>query len=147
MDSIKLQFNTPKLKKLKTVYIVEDNPMESDMLTDFFSRYKNLTIKTFLNGDACIKDVIVSKVSPDLIFIDYFLDASSSSSKDGLEILSKLREVSPNSECVMLTSVDNERIMELASKKGAMSYIVKGAEGYKKLESIVRSTFSVEEIE
>ena len=37
MDSIKLEFNTPKLKKLRTIYIVEDNAMERNMLVDFLS--------------------------------------------------------------------------------------------------------------
>jgi DNA-binding NarL/FixJ family response regulator len=147
MDSIKLTFNTPRLKKLSTIYIIEDNPIESSMLVDFLSKYPNLTIKEFTNGDACIKDVVMSKVIPDLIFLDYFLDSNVASSKDGLEILAKLKEVSPNSEFIMLTSVDNERIVELARKKGAMGYIVKGVSGYEKLDSLMRNNFAIEEAE
>ena len=144
MDSIKLSFNTPKLKKLKTVYVVEDNPVERSMIIDFFSRYPDVVVKGFFNGDSCIKDVVVSKVAPDLILLDYFLDSTMASSKDGLEILTKLKEISPYTEFIMLTSIDNERIMELARKKGAMGYVVKGASGYEMLDTILRKNFTFE---
>lgn len=144
MDSIKLTFNTPNLKKLKTVYIVEDNAMESDMLTDYFSKYANIKIKTFPNGDDCVKDVVISKVFPDLILIDYFLDSVSSVSKDGLEVLTKLKEISPNSEIIMHTSVDNERIMQLAKKKGALAFVGKGRLAFEKLDAIIKNNFSIE---
>ena len=127
MDSIKLEFNTPKLKKLRTIHIVEDNAMERNMLVDFLGNYPELKIKEFSNGDDCIKDIIVSKNSPDLFLLDYFLDSNNPLSKDGLEVMTKLKEISPNSEFIMFTSVDNERIIELARKKGAMAFLVKGS--------------------
>ena len=144
MDSIKLEFNTPKLKKLRTIYIVEDNEMERNMLVDFLGNYPELKIKEFTNGGDCIKDIIVSKNSPDLILLDYFLDSNNPLSKDGLEILTKLKEISPNTEFIMFTSVDNERIIELARKKGAMAFLVKGTSGYELLDSIIRNNFSRE---
>jgi len=144
MDSIKLSFNSPKLKKLSSVYIIEDNPMESNMLIDYLGKYQNLAVKSFVNGDACIKDIVVSKNNPDLILLDYFLDSADASSKDGLEILTKLREITPYTEFIMLTSVDNERIIELSRKKGAMGYVVKGAAGYGKLDEMLQKTFSLE---
>ena len=55
-----------------------------------------------------------------------------------------MKEVSPNSEFIMFTSVDNDRIVELARKKGAMAFIVKGASGYELLDSIIRNNFSRE---
>lgn len=145
MDPIKLTFNTPRLKKLNSVYVIEDNPVELDMIIDFLGKYPNLSVKGFFNGDACIKDVVVSKVFPDLILIDYFLDSNLAASKDGLEILAKLKEISPNSEIIMFTSVDNGRIVDLARKKGALSYIVKGESGYEKLDTVLKKNFILEE--
>ena len=75
MDSIKLEFNTPKLKKLRTIYIVEDNAIERNMLIDFLGNYPELKIKEFSTGDDCIKDIIISKISQDLVLLDYFLDS------------------------------------------------------------------------
>ena len=115
------------------------------MLIDFLSKYPNLKIKEFTNGDACIKDMVMSKSNPDLILLDYFLDSENASSKDGLEILEKMKEISPGSEIIMFTSVENERIFELARKKGAMGYIVKGAKGYEKLDQMLSIHFTTQE--
>lgn len=143
MDSIKLSFNTPTLKKLRTIYVVEDNTIERNMLIDFLGKYPDLNIKGFPTGDACIKDIIVSKIFPDLILLDYFLDSNSPLSKDGLEVLTKLKEISPNSEFIMFTSVDNERIIELARKKGAMAFIVKGVSSFEMLDDILQKKFTI----
>ena len=81
-------------KKLTTVFIVEDNPSERTMLTDHLAKYAGITIKGFYSGDACVKEIITGKSQePDLILLDYFLDSSLASSKDGLETLSKLKEI------------------------------------------------------
>ena len=142
MDSIKLSFNVPKPKKINTVYIIEDNLFERSMLIDFFGKYPNLVVKGFTNGDECIKDIIVSKVSPNLILLDYFLDSTVASNKDGLEVLTKLKEISPYSDFIMFTSIDNERIIELARKKGVIGYVIKGESSYDKLDSVLRTNFS-----
>ena len=139
-----MEFNlsfTPRTKKLTSVFVVEDSSMEQNMLMDFLSRYPNIQTKAFVNGTDCVKDIVVSNFSPDLILIDYFLDSADASSKDGLEILSKLREISPNSDIIMLTSVDNPRIKELARKKGAMAYVVKGSDSYTELDAIIEKNF------
>jgi response regulator of citrate/malate metabolism len=119
--------------------------MERRMLIDFLGKYPHLQIKEFTNGDACIKDMVVSRSNPDLILLDYFLDSENPSSKDGLEILEKMKEISPNSEIIMFTSVENERIFELARKKGAMGYIVKGPKGYEKLDQMLSIHFTTQE--
>jgi response regulator of citrate/malate metabolism len=143
--SLELQFNQPKPKRLHSICIIEDNAMERRMLIDFLSKYPNLKIKEFTNGDACIKDMVMSKLNPDLILLDYFLDSENPSSKDGLEVLEKMKEISPGSEIIMFTSVENERIFELARKKGAMGYIVKGAKGYEKLDQMLSIHFTTQE--
>src|ERR1043165_3423265 len=115
-------------RKLETVFIVEDSEVERSMLKDHLSKYKNLKIKEYSSGTACIKELIVgNEQEPDLILMDYFLDSNMGASKDGLESLSKLKEICPATNVIMLTSVDNKRIIELAKEKGALDYIVKGA--------------------
>ncbi len=147
MTSIKLSFNVPKPKKITTVYIIEDNDFERNMLVDFFEKYPNITVTGFSNGDECIKNIVISKSSPNLILLDYFLDSTVSTSKDGLEILAKLKELSPASDFIMYTSIDNERIIELARKKGIIGYVIKGEKSYENLDSVLRSNYSFEESE
>ena len=141
MNAIKLSFTPTPPKKLGTVFIVEDNPVERTMLVDFFGKYPSLKITEFATGDECVKEIVLSGIVPDIILLDYFLDSEVSLSKDGLEILTKLKEILPNTAIIMHTSVENPRIVELARKKGAFDYIVKGSSGYAKLESIIEKYF------
>ncbi len=104
-------------KKLTSVFIVEDSAIERSMLTDHLSKYPNLEIKEFASGDSC----------------------------HGLEILSKLKEICPNTQVIMLTSVTNEKVMELAKQKGALDYVVKSAVSYQQLDSVLQKHFELQE--
>ncbi len=143
MTSLKLTLNTPQKKKLNSVFIIEDSASELKMAMDYFSKYPGIKAKGFANGELCIKELVVSGFVPDMILLDYFLDSEKPGSKDGLEVLVKIAELCPNSEIIMLSAVENQRVIDLARQKGASYYVVKGAEGYKKLDSIISKDFIV----
>jgi len=129
-------------KKLESVFIVEDSAVERSMLKDHLSKYKNLKIKEYSSGDVCVKELIIGTVEePDLVLMDYFLDSSFDKSKDGLDSLTKLKEICPDTNVIMLTSVDNPKIMDLAAKKGALDYVVKGITAFEKLDSTLKKHF------
>ena len=120
------------------VIVVDDSAVERSMVLDHLSKYSNLKVKEFANGEFLIRELIVGHVQePDLILLDYFLDAAPGGAKDGLEILNKLKEIAPNTKVIMMTSVTNERIKELANQKGALDYVVKGAQGFDQLDSVL----------
>ncbi len=131
-------------KKLNTIFIVEDNAVQRSMLTDYLSKYPQLKVKEFSSGDACLKELISGNVQePELVLMDYFLDGSFGASKDGLETLTKLKEIYPETDVIMLTSVENEKIVDLAKKKGALDYVVKSAGSFEKLDSILKSNYAM----
>lgn len=141
MDSLTLKFTPQSRKRLEIIYVVDDSQLDRRMMVDYLSKYPGLKVKDFSNGDECLKQIVNSGTNPDIILLDYFLDTQVSTAKDGLEILVKLKEMSPNTSIIMHTSVENERVIELARKKGASNYIVKGAEGFEKLDSIIENDF------
>ena len=131
-------------RKLETVFIVEDSSVERSMLKDHLSKYSNLKIREYSSGDACVKELVLGTVEePDLILMDYFLDSSFGPSKDGLESLAKIKEICPGTNVIMLTSVDNAKIIELATKKGALDYVVKGITAFNELDSVLAKHFSL----
>ena len=131
-------------KKLNSVFIVEDNAVQRSMLSDHLSKYPKLKIREFSSGDSCLKELISGNVEePELVLMDYFLESSFGTSKDGLETLTKLKEIFPDTDVVMLTSVENQKIIDLAKKKGALDYIVKSAGSFQKLDSIINDHFEV----
>ncbi len=131
-------------KKLETVFIIEDSLAERAMLKDHLSKYPDLTIKEYSSGDACVKEITLGSVEePDLVLMDYFLDSAFGASRDGLESLSKLKEICPDTEVIMLTSVDNKRIIDLATQKGALDYVVKGVTAFEELDAALKKHFSM----
>jgi DNA-binding NarL/FixJ family response regulator len=127
-----------KPKNLETVIIVEDSEVERSMLKDHLSKYKGVQITEYSSGSACVRELILGNVKePDLILMDYFLDTKFSGSGDGLESLAKIKEICPDTQVIMHTSVDNERIMELAKKKGALDYVVKSRTGFQELDTVL----------
>jgi DNA-binding NarL/FixJ family response regulator len=127
---------------LKHIIIVEDSPAERTMMTDFLSRYEGVKITGFYSGDACIKAMVTETVaSPDLVLMDYFLDSNLAAKYDGLDTLVKIKEICPDSKVIMFTSVENNRIVDLAKEKGAFDYIVKNQAGFEKLDQVIRNAF------
>ena len=125
------------MEKQTSLFIVDDSEIERSMLADYLGKYKQLDIKEFSSGEYCLKEIITGNLrEPDFILMDYFLDGSGS--KDGLEILSKLKEVSPDTKVIMLTSVNNERIKNLAKTKGAFDYVVKGPTSHQQIDDILK---------
>ena len=130
--------------KLNTVYVVEDDVTARNMMLDFLSQYKNINVRGFFTGDACIKEIVNGNAPvPDLIMMDYFLDASIAAKYDGLDTLAKIKDICPETSVIMFTSVDNERIVKLAKEKGALDYVVKGADGFSKLKTIIENNFQL----
>lgn len=133
-----------KAKELKSVFIVEDSEMEREIMKDHLRKISGLKISGYSSGNACIKELLTGRVNePDLILMDYFLDSSFGPSGDGMESLTKLKEVFPNTSVIMFTSVNNEKVIELCKKKGALDFVVKGPEAFDQLDSILKKHFAL----
>jgi DNA-binding NarL/FixJ family response regulator len=129
--------------KLTNVFIVDDSEIERSMLSDHLAKYQHLKIREFSSGDLFIKEFIMGNLEdPDLVLMDYFLDGSGGA-KDGLDILTKLKEISPDTKVIMLTSVQNEKIIDLAKKKGALDYIIKSSVSYNQLDDVLTKHFKL----
>ncbi len=127
-----------------SVFVVDDTAIERTMLKDHLAKYKNMEVTEFANGDYCVKQLIMGNLEePDLILMDYFLDTAGGNTRDGLDILAKLKEVCPHTKVIMMTGVSNPRIKQLATEKGALDYIIKGPEGYKNLDAALEQHLGV----
>ena len=131
------------MKKLKSIYVVEDDSVARTMMLDFLSQYKDVTVKGFITGEACIGEIIFSKKYPDLILMDYYLEGSLVAKYQGLETLEKIKEMCTDTRIIMFTSVERENIIELAKEKGASDYIIKGPKGFDELKRIIESSYDL----
>ena len=133
-------------KKQKSVFIIDDGDIDREMLTVHLEKYPNLKVQGFSNGEYVIKGLLLEQLEePDIILLDYFLDFSTAVSKDGIEILKKLKGICPNINVIMLTRVKNGRIIEYAKKHGALDYVLKGTDGFKQLDIVLQKHFNLKE--
>ncbi len=132
------------MQKLNSIYVVEDDSTSRMMLLDFLEQYKGVTVKGFMTAEACIGAIVFNKETPpELVFMDYYLDASPAGKYQGLAAVEKIKEISPSTRVVMFSSVDTENIMQIAKEKGASDYVVKGPNGFNQLKKIIDSGYSL----
>jgi len=131
------------MQKLKSIYVVEDDVAARTMMLDFLEQYKDVTLKGFMTGEACIGDILYTKEFPDVILMDYYLEASKVAKYTGLDTLAKIKEISPQTRIIMFTSVEYDHIIELAKEKGASDYVVKGPKGFDEVKKIIDSNYSL----
>ena len=101
----------------KQILIIEDDIAFGKMLTTFLER-KGYAVDSSTTG-AKAKELMEAG-SYDLIITDLKLPDSS-----GLDLLDHQREVSPNSETIMMTGYADVTTAVEAIKKGALDYISK----------------------
>lgn len=103
------------------ILLVEDNPTDADLLTELLEASVGveweLVCVEFLHSAIAH----LSKQSFDLVLLDLSLPDSY-----GLETVTRLREVAPDTAVVVMTGWDDEAVGLKSVRLGAQDYIVKG---------------------
>ncbi|HAN76943.1 MAG TPA: hypothetical protein DCQ31_03795 [Bacteroidales bacterium] len=82
------------------IYLVDDDPVFTEMMYESLCDNPKLEIKNFDTGERCLQQL---DKKPDLIVLDYFLDLKDPNAKNGLEVLSIIRQVLPDVEVIVLS--------------------------------------------
>lgn len=96
--------------------VADDDPAIRKMFCDLVGDKVDLEVAS--NGEEAIKK-INSKVY-EAIFLDIRMPG-----KDGMELLDEIKQISPESEVVMITGINSIETAVRAIKKGASDYLVK----------------------
>lgn len=123
------------------IYVIEDDLMQRQMLVDHLSKMSHYTIREFGTGEECLKHMASSTEKPGIVFLDYYLNSVVPDAKDGLDILTELKNVSPHTDVVMLSSQDKISVAVDVMKYGAFDYIVKGESAFYRAEKAVYNIY------
>jgi len=101
----------------KKIFIVEDDPEYAEFIkANLRRKYK---IYSFSNAEDC--RVSLKSIIPDVLVLDYYLPGMS-----GIELYEKVKEDLPDStKVVILSSMDDGKLVLDFIKKGIRDYIVK----------------------
>jgi len=111
------------------IFIVEDSVVYKELIVGYLQAKKFDNIKTFNNGEDCIKDLALK---PDIIILDYFFDGIS-----GLELMRKIKLEQFDIDFIFLSNQNNIQVAVEIMKLGAADYIEKNDKApYRLVQSI-----------
>ena len=82
------------------MFLVDDEPIQNEMLKDYLSERFLYTIKTFDNGEEAVNNL---SLNPEIIVLDYHLNAHLPNAKNGVDILKMIVERAPSTQVIMLS--------------------------------------------
>ncbi|MBL7197927.1 MAG: response regulator [Candidatus Omnitrophica bacterium] len=97
--------------------LVDDEKGITDSLKDFFM-HRGFTVYTADNGEKAIESV--KKNKPDIVFLDIRMRGMS-----GLDTLEKIKKIDNKIKVIMLTILEEKKIIDKAMSLGADEYITK----------------------
>lgn len=122
-----------EIKRL--IYIVDDEPLQAEILKDHLVKTHKCEIKVFGTGEAALE--VIEKDKPFIVFLDYNLDSQVRNAMNGVEILKEIKRRLPTTECVMLSGQNKIEVANQAIEAGAFDYIKKGDDALEQAEKTV----------
>lgn len=115
------------------IFLVDDEPIQNEMLKDYLSERFNYDIRTYDNGEDAIKDL---GLNPEIIVLDFHLNAHLPNAQNGVEVLKKIKELNAPAQVIMLSGQDKLEVAVDSMKHGAYDYVIKGETAFSRMENI-----------
>jgi DNA-binding NtrC family response regulator len=123
---------------MKSILVIDDDPLIGKTLSSHLRR-KDFEVLLAENGEEGLQKYRESR--PDLVILDIRLP-----DKDGLEVLSKIKEKSKDACIIIMTAYDDMKTTVEAMKLGAFEYLVKPLD-YIELDLTVDKAFQIKSLE
>ena len=122
--------------KQKKIFIVDDDVMLTESLSDYLTRTVAHKVSVFPTGEDCLKHL---DESPDIVILDYFLNTVQEDAANGMEILQTIKRNYPKTHVIMLSSQERYAVAMQTIQKGAEQYVVKDKDAFRKIADMLNS--------
>lgn len=117
------------------IFIIDDEEFSRSSLKDFISRkFPDASVDIFSTGEAALQKI---DQQPEVAILDYYLDLNDTTAANGVEILKRIRERSPKTHVILLSSQESTAIASDIMKYGAYDYVVKGNTAFERLQILI----------
>ena len=123
-----------QISKPRKIFIIEDDPLQADMLRDRLTRDTGHDVKVFYTGESCMRSL---SDNPEVVIIDYNLNSNDRSAANGMDILTSIKKYLPDTHVIMLSSQERYAIALQSIQKGAEQYVIKDKEAIEKVAKLV----------
>ena len=120
--------------KVKKIFVVEDDEMTANMISDHLTKNPLHQVSVFNTGEDCLKNLYNN---PDIIILDYKLNSVVADAEDGYQILQKIKKMDNSIHVIMLSSQEDYTKALQTIVKGALEYVVKDDNAFKRIDQIL----------
>ncbi len=118
------------------IFLVDDEPIQNEMLKDYIGERFPYKIKTFESGEDAIKEI---SLNPAIAVLDYHLNSHLPNAQNGVEVLKSFKEMNPETQVIMLSGQDKLEVAIDSMKYGAYDYVIKGETAFSRMENILNN--------
>jgi DNA-binding NtrC family response regulator len=118
------------------IFLVDDEPIQNEMLKDYISERFQYQIKTYESGESALQDM---HLDPEVIVLDFHLNSHLPDAQNGVEVLKKMKQLKPNAQVIMLSGQDKLEVAIESMKHGAYDYVIKGETAFSRMENILNN--------
>jgi len=122
--------------KSKKIFIVDDDAMLTEALSDYLTRKVIHKISAFHTGEDCLKHL---SENPDVIILDYYLNAVHKDAANGMEILQTIKKDYPHIHIIMLSGQERYGVALQTIQKGAEQYVIKDKDAFEKINQMINA--------
>ena len=124
--------------KAINIFIVEDNDLYAKSLKSFiYLKFPYITeITIFRIGEICLLEL---DRRPDIVIMDYFLNAKYEGAQNGLEIIKQIKKQNTDTHIIVLSNQDNYNVVLDAIKQYGCFYVQKDETAFNKVEQMIKN--------
>ena len=120
-----------------TIFIVDDEPLLSEMLTDYLKeQYDGFNLRSFPTGEACLQSL---DEQPDAVVLDYYLNSKEKNAANGIDILKEIKRRDKAIPVIMLASQKSYATASQTIMYGAMHYVIKGQDAFDEIFQLIKA--------
>jgi two-component system, OmpR family, response regulator len=127
----------------KYIFLVDDEPIQNEMLKDYLSERFAYIIKTYASGEDAMKEI---GLNPEIAVLDFHLNSHLPNAQNGVEVLKTIKAASPNTQCIMLSGQDKLEVAVDSMKYGAYDYVIKGETAFSRMENILNNIIELHSV-
>lgn len=119
------------------IFIVDDEPLLSEMLTDYLKeQYQGFTIKSFPTGEDCLENL---HENPDAVVLDFYLNSKEKDASNGIDILKEIKKRNSTLPVIMLSSQKSYGVATKTIMYGAVHYVLKGQDAFNEIYELIKA--------
>ncbi len=122
--------------KIYKVFLVDDDVKTLIMLKHKLESLPDYKIQAnvFAYGENCL-DRMDEK--PDIVVLDYYLNAIREDAQDGLQILKQIKTIAPDTQVIMVSGQEDMQTAIETIREGAYDYIIKNERTMQRLLLVI----------